>query len=202
MKKVLIILLIICSVGCSDKTEIIKKPKKESLTYQTFKKIDPKHYAAYFYDRNISKNDTSTIIIARDDNNYYYEYNSTDNRKTIYKDGIKYTINNDSYFKEETEPEDFSEGILPNDILKLKTQEYKTGKEKVYNSKYTFEEYRFNSYITTYYFKGKKLSYIKSASPTGTSLLKFDKFKKPSKKMFEIPEKYSEMNYWNMVKYL
>ena len=138
----------------------------------------------------MSKNDDSVIIIGRDDDKYYYEYIGSDKRKIIQMDGFKYTITDElkSYTKVEGDIEDFSLGILPSDISKLKTQGYKTGKAKVFNNKYTFEEYRFDGFTVIYYFKGEKLIYIKSISPISTSLIKFDKFKK-------ISDDYNEISY-------
>ena len=197
MKKIFLFIMILLCFGCSDKVSTIKKASSDSLTYLFFKDLDIKHYVVYFFDRNVSNNDDSIIVIGRDDDKYYYEYNGSDKRKIIQIDGFKYTVSDDlkSYTKVESEVDDYSLGILPNDISKLRTQGYKTGKAKVFNYRYTFEEYKFDSFTVVYYFKGKKLIYIKSISPISTSLIKFDKFGKVDKKMFKISNDYNEISY-------
>lgn len=197
MKKILFFFLVLLCFGCSDKVTTIKKSSSDSLTYLFFKDFDVKHYCVSFYDRNVSKNDGSEIIIARDNDKYYYEYKGAENRKIIQKDGFKYTISNSlkSYYKEESEYEDFALGILPSDISKFKTLGYKKGKARVYNFKYVFEEYSFSGYSVIYYYKGNDLIYIKSVFPSSSSLIKYDCNCKLNKKMFEISDSYSEISY-------
>ena len=197
MKKVFVLILILFCFGCNDKVSIIKEASSDSLTYLFFKNLDDKNYLVYFYDRNVAKNDDSIIIIGRADDKYYYEYDGIDKRKIIQMNGFKYTVSDESksYYKEESAVEDFSLGILPSDISKLKTLGYKTGKAKVFNYNYVFEEYKFDGFRVIYYFKGKKLIYVKSIFPSSTSLIKFEKFGKISKKMFDISDDYNEIGY-------
>lgn len=198
MKKVLILILLILCFGCSEKIVTVKKGDGNSLTYLFFKDFDVKNYYVNFYDRNVSKNDNSMIIFARNDDKYYYEYKGENGQKIIQKDGLKYTINEKlgSFFKEEGKLEDYSYGVLPNDLEKIKLQGYKTGKSKVFGVSYVFEEYKIKGAVSTYYFKGKKLIYVKTDLVSGSSLLKFDSIKSDfSKKIFDISDNYSEISY-------
>lgn len=196
MKKVLILLLIIITFGCSSsKVEKIEKANGEAKTYKFFKNINVKHYYISFWDRNISINDDTEVIFARDNDKYYYEIKGENNQKIIQKEGIRYTINDYGYLKEEKEIEDYSKGIIPKNIEKLKTQGYKRGKEKVYNKYYTFEEYINGKEKTTYYY-GKNLSYIKYSSIEREVMLKFKEIKYDfSDKIFEIDKSLMEIAY-------
>ena len=198
MKKVLIILLLLFCFGCSQKTVSVKKADGDSLTYLFFKDFDAQNYYVSFYDRNVSKNDNSMIIYARSGDKYYYEYDGENSQKIIQKDGFKYTVNEKlgNYFKEESELEDYTYGILPSDAKILKTKGYKTGKAKVLGFSYVFEEYKLKGAVTTYYFKGRKLIYVKTDLVSGSSLIKFDSMKdKFSKKIFDISDNYNEISY-------
>ena len=197
MKKFLIILLLFC-FGCSQKVVNVKKADGDSLTYLFFKAFDVKNYYVSFYDRNVSKNDDSMIIFARSDDKYYYEYKGENGQKIVQMDGFKYTVNEklNNYFKEENELEDYSYGIIPSDLEKLKTMGYKTGKAKVYGVSYVFEEYKLKGVTSIYYYKGRKLIYVKTDLATGSSLMKYDSMNsKFSNKIFEISDNYSEMSY-------
>lgn len=198
MKKLLVFILLFLCFGCSEKVVTVKKADGDSLTYLFFKNFDVNNYYVNFYDRNVSKNDNSMIIFARNNDKYYYEYKGENSQKIIQKDGFKYTINEKlgSFFKEESELEDYSYGVLPNDLEKFKTMGYKTGKSKVLGGSYVFEEYKIKGAVSTYYFKGKKLIYVKTDLASGSSLLKFDSMKSDvSKKIFDISDNYSEMSY-------
>ena len=198
MKKFIIVFLLLFCFGCSEKIVDVKKADGDSLTYLFFKNFDVKNYYVSFYDRNVSKNDDSLIIFARSDNKYYYEYKGENGQIIIQMDGFKYTINKklNSFFKEESELEDYSYGIIPNDIDKFKTMGYKTGKAKVYGSYYVFEEYKIKGVTSTYYFKNRKLIYVKTDLVGGSSLIKLDNIKrKYSKKIFDISDNYNEISY-------
>ena len=198
MKKILIIILLLFCFGCSEKTVNVKKSNGDSLTYLFFKDFNVNNYYVSFYDRNVSKNDDAMIIFARSDDKYYYEYRGENGQKIIQMDGFKYTINErlNSFFKDESELEDYSYGILPSDIKKLKIMGYKTGKAKVFGSFYVFEEYKIKGAVSTYFYKGKNLIYVKTDIASGSSLLKFDSMKSDfSKKIFDINDNYNEIGY-------
>lgn len=198
MKKVIVFVLLLFCFGCSNKIVSVKKANGDSLTYMFFKDFNVQNYYVSFYDRNVSKNDDTMIILARSEGKYFYEYKGENGQKIIQMDGFKYTINEkiNSFFKEESDLEDYSYGILPDDIDKLKTKGYKTGKDKVFGYTYVFEEYKLKGAVSTYYFKGKKLVYIKTDFVSGSSLMKFDSMKSNfSKKIFDINDNYNEMSY-------
>ena len=198
MKKILILFLLFFCFGCSQKVVSVKKANGDSLTYLFFKDFDVKNYYVSFYDRNVSKNDDAMIIYARSDDKYYYKYSGENGQIIIQMDGLKYTINEKlgSYFKEEKKLEDYSYGILPYDLKKLKVMGYKTGKAKIYGVNYVFEEYKLKGVTSTYYFKGDKLIYVKTDLISSSSLMKFEGMKSRfSKKIFDISDNYSEMSY-------
>lgn len=189
MKKIICIFLILMCFGCTSKVINVKKANGDSKTYLFFKNFNVKSYYVSFYDRNSSKNDDTKIIIARDNDRYYYEINGAYRQGIVQKDGVKYTIdyNNMSYFKESSELYDYSTGILPSDIDKLKVQGYKKGEERVFNSAFYFEKYKNGKEYTTYYYKNDKLIYIKYKNIQRQILFKFDSMKdKYDKKIFDI----------------
>lgn len=198
MKKFIIVFLLLFCFGCSERIVNVKKADGDSLTYLFFKDYNTQNYYVSFYDRNVSKNDNSLIIYARSGDKYYYEYKGENGQKIIQKDGFKYTINEkvNNLFKEENELEDYSYGVLPDDLEKLKTMGYKSGKSKVFGVSYVFEEYKLKGAVSTYYFKGRNLIYVKTDLVSGSSLLKFDSMKSNfSKKIFDINDNYSEISY-------
>ena len=198
MKKILVFIMLLLCFGCSEKVSVVKNNDGKSLTYLFFKDFDVRNYYVSFYDRNVSKNDDTMIIFARKDDKYYYEYKGSNEQKIIQMDGFKYTINEklNTFFKEESSLDDFSYGVLPSNIDDFKTMKYKTGKSKVFGRSYVFEEYRLKGVVSTYYFSGKKLIYVKTEIATGSSLIKFDSMKNNfSDKIFDINDNYNEMSY-------
>lgn len=197
-KKLMFFCFIFLLIGCSNKVETINKANGESKTYLFFKNFDVNHYYVSFFDRNTSSNDDTKIIMARDGDKLYYEFDGYERSIIIQKEGIRYNVvpNRLGYFKSDSEIEDFSIGILPNDIDELKTKSYKTGNEKVFNSKYTFERYDFDSGETTYYFKGKKLIYVRYKSIQKEVFLRFNFMKNDfDSKIFEIDSNFEEITY-------
>ncbi len=197
-RKLIIICFVLLLTGCFQKVETIDKASGNSRTYLFFKNFDVVHYYVSFWDRNTSINDDTKIVMARDDDKLYYEFDGYERNIIIQKDGVRYSIspNQLTYFKEDSDMEDFSIGILPSDIKKLKTKGYKTGVEKVFNSRYTFERYNFEDGETTYYFKGEKLVYVKYKSIQKEVLLKFDNMKSDfDSGIFEIDDKFEEITY-------
>ncbi len=195
MKKLLPLLCILL-IGCTVQTQKITNPNGKSKTYQTFKNIDTNNYYLELFDRNVTKNDNTKIIMAKKDNNYYYEINGTSKIAIIQKQGYKYTIDKEykTYKKEENQTiTNSAEGIIPN-IKTLKNQTYETGKEKIYNQTLTYEKYQNNQNESTYYFKGNKLIYIKYKTYEKTLLYKFNNLKKTTDKLFEI-KNYQEITY-------
>ena len=78
----------------------------------------------------------------------------------------------------------------------LKTKGYETGKEKILDQNLRYERYTYDTYTSTYYFKGDDLVYIKEVTPLKTVVLKYSDCKDSFKKrLFDIPDSYTEMTY-------
>ena len=195
-KKILCVFICLFLFGCSsEKIVTVKKANGESKTYAFFKDFNPLKYYVSFFDRNSTDKDDTKIIMAREDDKYYYEIKGAANQVIIQEDGFKYTISNDGYFKEESSLVDYSLGILPRDISSLKTMGYKMGKRSLYGRKYVFEEYKSDDGTTSYYFDGDKLIFISYKTPLQEIFLKFDKFGDLSSDIFEINSDLHEITY-------
>lgn len=202
MKKLLVLLVLglFLVTGCDSEPQQIERANGDSLTYLFFKdKYEESKYYFEFLDRNTAKNDSTKIIMARKDDDYYYEINGSSNMIIIQKDGIRYTLDSSmkTYFKEDiVTVEDFSLGILPSNMDDLKTKGYETGKEKILDQNLRYERYTYDTYTSTYYFKGDDLVYIKEVTPLKTVILKYSDYKNSFKKrLFDIPDSYTEMTY-------
>ncbi len=198
MKKILVICLALLLAGCGNEITTVKKGNGNSKTYLFFEKFDVNNYYVSFWDRNTSINDDSKIIFVRNGDKYYYEFDGYERNIIIQKEGKRYSINplRREYHVEDKALEDFALGILPNDINKLKKQGYKTGEEKIYGKKYIFEKFSNEIGDTTYYFKGKKLIYVKYEGVQKNVFLKFNYMKKDfSLKIFEISSDFEEISY-------
>lgn len=202
MKKLLVLLVLglFLVTGCDSEPQQIERANGDSLTYLFFKdKYEESKYYFEFLDRNTAKNDSTKIIMARKDDDYYYEINGSSNMIIIQKDGIRYTLDSSmkTYFKEDiVTVEDFSLGILPSNMDDLKTKGYETGKEKILNQNLRYERYTYDTYTSTYYFKGDDLVYIKEVTSLKTVILKYSDYKDSFKKrLFDIPDSYTEMTY-------
>ena len=202
MKKLLVLLVLglFLVTGSDSEPQQIERANGDSLTYLFFKdKYEESKYYFEFLDRNTAKNDSTKIIMARNDDKYYYEINGSSNMIVIQKDGIRYTLDSSmkTYFKEDiVTVEDFSLGILPSNMDDLKTKGYETGKEKILDQNLRYERYTYDTYTSTYYFKGDDLVYIKEVTPLKTVILKYSDYKNSFKKrLFDIPDSYTEMTY-------
>ena len=202
MKKLLVLLVLglFLVTGCDSEPQQIERANGDSLTYLFFKdKYEESKYYFEFLDRNTAKNDSTKIIMARKDDDYYYEINGSSNMIIIQKDGIRYTLDSSmkTYFKEDiVTVEDFSLGILPSNMDDLKIKGYETGKEKILDQNLRYERYTYDTYTSTYYFKGDNLVYIKEVTPLKTVILKYSDYKDSFKKrLFDIPDSYTEMTY-------
>lgn len=202
MKKilVLVILSVFVLTGCDSEPVQIKKANGDSLTYLFFKdKYKEDKYYFEFLDRNVSKNDNTKIIMARDNDKYYYQISGSSDMIIIQKNGFKYNLDPrmETFFKDKiANAEDYSQGILPSDMNDLKTKGYETGKEKILDQNLRYERYDYDIYTSTYYFKGDNLIYVKEVTPLKTVVMKYNDYKKKIKSsLFNIPKKYMEMTY-------
>lgn len=198
IKKIVICLFVLLLAGCGVETKTIDEANGDSKTYLFFKDFNPNNYYVELWDRNVNKNDDTKIIMARDDDKYYYEIDGVTNMINIWKDGYLYTLDAQmkSYNKVESPVQDNAHGILPNDMNTLRIQGYETGEEKVYGKKYIYEKYTNENEETTYYFDGDDLVYIRYKGIQKSLFYKFNLTKdKASSNLFEIPKDYLEITY-------
>lgn len=198
IKKVVLCLFALLLVGCGVETRTIDKANGDSKTYLFFKDFDPNNYYVELWDRNNNKNDDTKIIIARSDDEYYYEINGSTQMIVIQKDGYMYTLDPQmkNYNKVENPIEDYAYGVLPSDMVTLRTAGYETGEEKVYGKNYIYEKYTNNNDESTYYFDGDDLVYIRYKSPERTVFFKYNLTKdEVNSTLFEIPDDYLEITY-------
>ena len=73
IKKVVLCLFALLLVGCGVETRTIDKANGDSKTYLFFKDFDPNNYYVELWDRNNNKNDDTKIIMARSDDESYYD---------------------------------------------------------------------------------------------------------------------------------
>lgn len=198
IKKIVICLFALLLAGCGVETKTIDEANGDSKTYLFFKDFNPNNYYVELWDRNVNKNDDTKIIMARDDDKYYYEIDGVTNMINIWKDGYLYTLDAQmkSYNKVESPVQDNAHGILPNDMNTLRIQGYEIGEEKVYGKKYIYEKYTNENEETTYYFDGDDLVYIRYKGIQKSLFYKFNLTKdKASSNLFEIPKDYLEITY-------
>ena len=198
IKKIVLCLFALLLVGCGVETRTIDEANGDSKTYLFFKDFDPNNYYVELWDRNNNKNDDTKIIMARSDDEYYYEINGSTQMIVIQKDGYMYTLDPQmkNYNKVESPIVDYDYGVLPNDMVTLRTAGYETGEEKVYGKNYIYEKYTNDNDETTYYFDGDDLGYIRYKSPQKTVFFKYNLTKdKVNSTLFEIPDDYLEITY-------
>ena len=194
MKKLTLILCVLLIWGCTNKEQTITDANGESQTYQFFINYNIDEYSLKL------KNGDSKINIVKTDNKVYYEVINPDNiTKIIEKDGYKYTID-ENMKKYTVEPiidlTDYGYGYMPTDIVKLKTQSYRKGEEKIGFTKYMYEEYLYQGGSTTYYFKNNKLKLIKNKTALTKTIVEFSQLSsKINNKVFNLPENYGEITY-------
>ena len=196
-KKLILIVIALMIAGCTSQIKEVKKANGNSKTYIYFKDFDTQNYHASFSDLTNSKNDNAKIIIAREKDNYYYETKGTRNQIIIQKNNVKYILNPDSrtYFVAD-ESNNITSEILPQDIEGLKTSGYEMSDEKISGYNYYYEKYKDNDKETTYYFKGKKLCYIRVKSKNNEMFLKVDFInKKVDSKIFDKEKTYEQKTY-------
>lgn len=188
MKKIILCFMVLLLTGCS--TTTVKNPNASSLTYKYFK-----NYTGDVYNLKLEV-DGSTIKISKQKNGVYYENDGSMNLKILETGGFLYKINEDKTYSKEVllKEENYTYGILPD--YDLKNKSYKTGKERIGISIYTFETYKYGDGETTYYFKRNKLKYIRKTTSTEDFLYKvlsFDTKKKNNS--LKIPKGYVEITY-------
>lgn len=153
--------------------------------------------------------DKNSVHYYKKDGNAYVDTNyKGQNSKYLIKDKNTYLIQDKNktyytYSNNETELYKIELGIKD-----IKDNEVVTGKEKINNQTYNYEEFNklsrfyigdltnldYESVKTRFYFKGNKLAYIKTIiSNDNQQLLKIDYSEKVDSGLFEIPSDYKEM---------
>lgn len=195
MKKIIVILLILIVTGCSSEVTEVQNPNGKSLTYKYFKE---ENYEPDKYNIEL-KNGTSTIKVIKNNSNLYYEITGGMNLIILEKNGLRYNfdpINNIYSTTSIVTSENYTEGILPTSMKKLKNKSYNTGEEKINSHKYVFETYKYSEGKTTYYFDDNELKFIRKQTDEENLLYEVLKFSvKVNDKVFDIPEGYNEMTY-------
>ena len=131
MKK---IVLILCGcfllTGCTDKVTNVVNAQGDSKTYQFFINED---YSQAEYTLKLKNENRDITIIHSNNKEYYQVKDKNETSTTIEKDGKRYTLNNSNktYTVENiVSNTNYALGYLPADMEQLKTQKYKTGKER------------------------------------------------------------------------
>lgn len=144
---------------------------------------------------------SGTLTVAKKGDKILQEVKSDDGKVTIiFKDNATHIVIHDEKMYMKTEGKDESilsddEAFLSKEELEaLKTEEYKTGKEKIDDKEYYYEEYHaLGDEITErYYFDGNELKYVKSIDSNGKEqIIKVVKLSsKVDDSVFDIPTDY------------
>ena len=164
---------------------------KEKNEYKCIMKVDDEHEMFY------AKKDGKAYIKTK------YGENTIEN---IVRDGNTYFIKRDEecYYTYKNNEIELNKIELA--LKELENSEYTKGKEKIGNTKYSFEEYKIaipltmldlstddvEDFTTRLYFKGKDLKYIKTAKDGKQELLKMEFSNDVDNKLFEIPSNFEE----------
>lgn len=170
----------------------------------------------YIFSRS-NQNEENKVVTTRKGNNTIIDmYNLGEHTTTLVKEGDTYVIIHSvqEYYVYENNNND--ESILTDELKRIIEKEHTVGEEEINGEKYYYEQYDgetdflIYSYKdmapetvkTKFYFKGRKLKYIKTEyktvdSETGETkeieeLLKVDVKYKVKDDVFEIPSTYAE----------
>ena len=200
-----IITIVIVAIGAY----FIIKQKKSNDEVGKLNKYYEKLTNTNSYSFSITLDDKNSIHYYKLDGKAYIDSNYKGrNSKYLIKDKNTYLIqdSNKIYYKYSNNEIDLYKIELQ--IKDIKDNEVVTGKEKIDDKTYNYEEFnkisRFYMDDTTnieeenvktrFYFKGDKLAYIKTIiSDDNQQLLKIDYSEKVDSGLFEIPSDYKEM---------
>lgn len=145
------------------------------------------------------------MYYAKQDNKAYIDtiYNGKES-KFIIKDGNSYLLVEDtkSYYTYNNNDTDLNK--IEKQLEVLKDIEYETGKEKIENKTYSYEEYNIltdfvigdiqesEEVKTRFYFLNNELVYIKTIAGDKQELLKVETSNQVDKNLFEIPSDYEK----------
>jgi len=194
IKKVFLVLLGLLIVGCGVETKTIKNPDGSSKTYQFLKN---NNYDSNKYTLKLKNGTMNITIIKNGDKTYYKVVDNIEESVVVEKNYIRYTLNNNekTYKKENIEGyKNYIAGYFPSDIDSIKNMKYETGKEKIGVLNYVYEKYSYEGMSIIYYFRGKKLRYIKNVMPTNETMVDFVSVSnKVDNSLFKIPSDYHEV---------
>lgn len=170
----------------------------------------------YIFTRSSQNGENKIITTKKGDKTRIDMYNSGDYTTTLIKGGDTYLISHATQEYYIYKNNKIDEEILTEELERIVKKEYKTGIEKIYGKSYYYEEYdgitdfliesykdmNLETAKTRFYFKGKKLQFIKTKyqtidSETGEmkeieELLKASVEYDVDEKVFEIPSEYAE----------
>ncbi len=191
---ILLVAVAIAITGCG---------AKKDKTYNTLgKTLLGDTYIIELEGDNLSGTDEKgTLTIAKKNGNVLQEVKSGEEKMSImFKDNTTYLVAHDQKIYMKTDGKDESilsddEAFLSKEELEaLKTEEYKTGKEKIDDKEYYYEEYydSENEITERYYFDGNELKYVKSIDSDGEEqIIKVLKLSSEvDDSVFDIPSDY------------
>lgn len=212
-KKIFIIVSIILIVGIIVGIIYILNRPSDRLKNMYNKMINEQ---IYIFSRSSQNGENKIITMKKGDKTKIDMYNSGDYTTTLIKDGNTYLIShkNKEYYTYNNN--NIDEEVLTEELKRIIDKPYKVGREKIYGKKYYYEEFDgitdflIESYKdmdvetakTRFYFKGKKLQFIKTIYQTVNpdtgeianieELLKANIEYQVEDNIFEIPSEYAE----------
>lgn len=181
---------------------------KKNLSKKMYKDICNKAFYTFSMEE-ISNEIEYKLIISRKENSICIDSKSNDEHtSTLVNEQESYYINHNMQEYYTYDISRIDADILKNDLKGIENQDYKCGYEKIENINYYYEEYEGigafillsdynigeNSSKTRFYFKNKKIIYIKTIiENVNEELLKIDFSENIDENLFKIPENYAEM---------
>jgi len=159
------------------------------------------------YNFSMIIDDETKINYSKKDNKAYMElYYNGDISRYVIKDGNTYLLKDEDkkYYTYQNNETDLTK--ITGALEAIKDNEYLTGKEKINNKNYYYEEYPgvtmlsigisdssdIESNKTRFYFEGDKLVYIKTITDNEQELMKIETSYSVQDNLFEIPSDYQE----------
>lgn len=194
-----VVIIFICTIF------IILNNKKQNLTNNLYTKMIEKNEYSFTMQND---NNYKTIISKKQENVSIDMYGEDYHTTTLTKKDGTYVLMHDEKEYSVYNAEDMGEDILTDELYSLKGKEYITGKEKIKNQTYKYEEYiGFSAFMTTvnreldeeciktrfYFDKDNNLVYIKTITEDEEELLETQVTFTVDDTIFEIPADYAEL---------
>lgn len=183
--------------------EVDQSSSKISAIYEQLNSKTSYTYTATLDDEN------SMTYVKKDNMAYIDEIYEGDESKYVIKDGNTYLINDNEkvYYTYQNNEVDLNK--IVEELNNVKSESLTSGKEKINNKEYDYEEYpgltglsitlfedddesMSDDIKTRFYFKGDNLVYIKTIKGQDEEILKIDISNKIDDNLFEIPSDYEE----------